>query len=66
MQEFGRTARSLSQNPLGIIALFIVLVYGSACLVVVTGGSLTSAERLPVIYFLVVFPFVVLGVWPTS
>jgi CheY-like chemotaxis protein len=62
MQEFGRTARSLSRNPLGIIALFIVLVYALACLVVVTGGSLTSAERLPVIYFLVVFPFVVLGV----
>ena len=61
--EFGNTARGLSHNPLGIIALFIVLVYGLACLVIVTGGSLSSIERLPVIYFLIVFPFVVLGVF---
>src|SRR5579864_6601896 len=62
LSQFGSTARGLSRNPLGIIALFIVLVYGLACLVII-GGSLTSSERLPVIYFLIVFPFVVLGVF---
>lgn len=63
LREFGTTAKSLSRNPLGIIALFIVLVYGLACLVVITGGSLSSSERIPIIYFLIVFPFVVLGVF---
>ena len=63
LREFGATAKSLSRNPLGIIALFIVLVYGLACLVIITGGSLSPSERLPVVYFLIVFPFVVLGVF---
>jgi CheY-like chemotaxis protein len=63
LREFGATAKSLSTNPLGIIALFIVLVYGLACLVLVTGGSLSASERMPIIYFLIVFPFVVLGVF---
>ncbi|MGO9740048.1 MAG: response regulator [Roseiarcus sp.] len=63
LKEFGITAKSLSRNPLGIIALFIVLVYGLACLVIITGSSLTSVERLPIIYFLIAFPFVVLGVF---
>jgi CheY-like chemotaxis protein len=63
LREFGTTAKSLSRNPLGIIALFIVLVYGLACLVVITGGSLSASERLPVIYFLIIFPVIVLGVF---
>src|SRR5262249_15857055 len=63
LREFGATAKSLSRNPLGIIALFIVLVYGLACLVIITGGSLTPLERLPIVYFLIAFPFVVIGVF---
>jgi CheY-like chemotaxis protein len=63
LREFGTTAKSLARNPLGIIALFIVLVYGLACLVVITGGSLSTSERIPIIYFLITFPFVVLGVF---
>lgn len=63
LADFGTTAKSLSRNPLGIIALFIVLVYGLACLVLITGGSMSPPERLPIIYFLIVFPFVVLGVF---
>ena len=58
---FGETAKSLSRNPLGIIALFIVLVYGFASLVTAFAGSFTSGECLPLIYFLVVFPVFVLG-----
>ncbi len=63
LREFGTTAKGLSRNPLGIIALFIVLVYGLACLVVITGGSLRLSERLPIICFLIAFPFAVLGVF---
>jgi CheY-like chemotaxis protein len=63
MKSFGDTAKSLARNPLGIIALFIVMVYGLASLVTAFAGSFTSAERLPLIYFLIVFPVLVLGVF---
>src|ERR1035441_1275727 len=62
-KNFGETAKSLARNPLGIIALFIVLVYGFASLVTAFAGSFTPAERLPLIYFLIVFPMLVLGVF---
>jgi len=62
-KSFGETAKSLARNPLGIIALFIVLVYGFASLVTDFAGSFTSAERLPLIYFLIAFPVLVLGVF---
>ena len=61
-KSFGETAKSLARNPLGIIALFIVLVYGFASLVAVFAGSFTPMERIPLIYFLVIFPVLVLGV----
>jgi CheY-like chemotaxis protein len=57
------TAKGLSKNPLGIIALFIVLVYGFAAMVITFASSLTSSERLPLIYFLVIFPVLVLVVF---
>lgn len=60
---FNETAKSLARNPLGIIALFIVLVYGFASLVTAVGGDLRAEERLPLIWFLVVFPVLVLGVF---
>lgn len=63
IKPFGDTAKSLARNPLGIIALFIVLVYGFASLVTAFAGTLTSAERLPLIYFLIIFPILVLGVF---
>jgi CheY-like chemotaxis protein len=63
LKTFGNIARGLARNPLGIIALFIVLVYGFAALVTTFTGSFSEAERLPLIYFLVVFPLVVLGVF---
>lgn len=61
--DFVNAAKGLARNPLGIIALFIVLVYGFASLVTVFGGSFSNEERLPLIYFLVLFPMVVLGVF---
>ena len=45
-----------------VLPLLLVLVYGLACLVII-GSSMTPPERIPIIYFLVVFPFVVLGVF---
>ena len=62
-KSFGDTAKSLARNPLGIIALFIVLVYGFASLVTAFAGSFTTVERLPLIYFLIAFPVLVLGVF---
>lgn len=64
LKEFGGAAKSLAKNPLGIIALFIVLVYGLGCLVVGLGAEkLKGNEWHPLVLFLAVFPFVVLGVF---
>jgi len=60
VRSFGETAKGLARNPLGIIALFIVLVYGFASLVTAFAGSFTASERLPLIYFLILFPVLVL------
>ena len=63
-QSFGETAKGLARTPLGIIALFIVLVYGFASLVTAFAPKFASpAERLPLIYFLIVFPVLVLAVF---
>lgn len=64
IKDFGSTAEKLSGNPLGIIALFIVLLYGIAGFVLGSSvGALTSEERKILIWFLVVFPFIVLIVF---
>src|SRR5882672_11180078 len=60
MSTFGSTAKGLARNPLGIIALFIVLIYGFAALTLGINTSLQSQERLPLVWFLVLFPVVVL------
>ena len=59
--SFTKSAKDLSKNPLGIIALFIVLVYGFACLLFgLSASELIPAERQPIIWFVVLFPLVVL------
>ena len=63
LSEFGKTARGLARNPLGIIALFIVLIYGFASLVVGLSGQLERMERFLIVCFLVTFPVMVLGVF---
>ena len=63
LKAFGDTAKSLARNPLGIIALFIVLIYGFASLVVGFSGKLASPERLVIVWFLVLFPVAVLAVF---
>ncbi len=62
MENFGNTAGKLSRNPIGIIALFIVLVYGIAGLVLgVSGESLQENHKTILVWFLAIFPFSVLG-----
>lgn len=61
MDNFGDSASKLSRNPLGIIALFIVLVYGIAGLVLgVSGESLQESHKTVLVWFLAIFPFSVL------
>jgi len=60
LSGFGVTAKGLARNPLGIIALFIVLIYGFAALTLGFNSRLESAERLPLVWFLVAFPVAVL------
>lgn len=56
--------KDLVKNPIGIIALFISLIYGFANLLLgATANSLTSDERFPLVIFIVLFPVVVLGVF---
>ena len=65
--KFAKSAKGLSKNPLGIIALFIVLVYGIALLVIAVlitaSNTLTNVERLPLIWFIVGFPIIILIVF---
>jgi CheY-like chemotaxis protein len=61
--SFAESAKHLARNPLGIIALFIVLIYGFASLLVGFSSRLQVSEHLPVIWFLVVFPVLVLVVF---
>jgi hypothetical protein len=63
LRDFGETAKGLARNPLGIIALFIALVYGFAALVTAFASSLRAEERLPLVWFLVLFPVLVLVVF---
>lgn len=60
---FGSAAKGLARNPIGIIALFIVLIYGFAALTLGLNSQLQSVERLPLVWFLVVFPVAVLALF---
>lgn len=56
--KFSESAKGFTKSPLGIIALFIVLVYGFAALVVGLGRG-ASDHIIPLIYFMVLFPVLV-------
>ncbi|SBR47210.1 response regulator [Halomonas sp. HL-93] len=58
IKEFSESAKGFTKSPLGIIALFIVLVYGFASLVVSFGQNV-SDHITPLIYFMVFFPILV-------
>lgn len=61
IKSFGGVATGLARNPLGIIALFIVLVYGFASLVTVFADKLVPQERILLVWFMVSFPILVLA-----
>ncbi len=57
-----QSAAKLSRNPLGIIALFILLIYGLATtLFGCVGSSLTVGQKWWFVIFLVIFPIIVLA-----
>lgn len=59
--DFLKGAKDLARNPLGIIALFISLIYGFANLLLGSSADkLTAPERWPIIIFIVTFPILVL------
>lgn len=58
VRSFADSAKGFTKSPLGIIALFIVLVYGFATLAVSFGDNLKE-HIAPLIYFLVFFPVLV-------
>ena len=60
LKNFQNQQKGITKSPLGIIALFIVLVYGFASLVVAFGNNLTD-HVAPLIYFMVCFPVIVFG-----
>lgn len=55
---FAESAKGFTKSPLGIIALFIVLVYGFASLVLSFGENIEE-NATPLIYFMVLFPVIV-------
>lgn len=64
MAEFMRIAPKLAQNPLGIVALFVLLIYAVAALLFTqTAATITVDERWPILAFVIVFPFVVLWIF---
>ncbi len=61
LAAFGQVAQRLARNPIGIIALFIVLIYGFAALLLGTSGdTLGPDQRWPLVWFIVLFPIIVL------
>jgi len=58
IKDLSESAKGYTKSPLGIIALFIVLIYGFATVVVTFSSNLHEYIE-PMIYFLTIFPVVV-------
>ncbi len=60
--DFMDKAKGLTKNPLGIIALFVSLIYGVASFVLSTSidNLHGQEERLPMIWFIILFPILIL------
>jgi len=59
VKEFADSAKGFTKSPLGIIALFIVLVYGFASFVVGFGEAHLKEHIASLVYFMVLFPVLV-------
>ncbi|MBR7783780.1 hypothetical protein KDM89_16665, partial [Undibacterium sp. LFS511W] len=60
LSSLGENAKHLARNPIGIIALFIVLIYGFASLTIIFGTKIPADGLIPLVWFLVFFPCCVL------
>lgn len=60
--SFTKSSEKLSRTPLGIVGLFIVLVYGIAGLTLITTPDLGD-EKIYLVWFLILFPILILGVF---
>jgi len=63
IKSFGGIAQKLSRNPLGIIALFIVLIYGIACLTFGFSKNLPHSAVSLFVAFILIYPLIVLWVF---
>lgn len=65
LNEFMDKVKGLARNPIGIIALFISLIYGIACYVLSSSidNLCGQQERLPLIWFIIIFPVLILIVF---
>ena len=61
MNKFGETATKLSGNPLGIIALCIVFVYGLSFLMLTNFKNISATAQYFFLAFIIGFPLVVYG-----
>ncbi len=61
MAGFKETAVKLSRNPLGIIALFLVLIYGIACLTFSVAKNFPESINICFAIFILVYPLILLG-----
>jgi hypothetical protein len=59
---FENLSSNFVKNPLGLIALFIVLVYAIAG-IVAASANFNEDQRWVIVFFLVSFPCIVLGVF---
>lgn len=61
LKSFADDAVQLSKTPLGIIALFLVLIYALACSLIGFGAkNIKEIQDSPLIWFLTLFPLAVL------
>jgi CheY-like chemotaxis protein len=63
ISSFGEKAQELSKTPLGILGLFILLVYAVAATAAGFSPQLPAEGRMILIYFIVFFPLIVLFVF---
>lgn len=64
MKDFLLSAGGLTKNPLGIVGLFVCLVYGLACAVFLANGrNFNCGENWILVSFVAIFPCVILFVF---
>jgi len=61
--KFGEITSKLARNPLSIIALFIFLIYGIACLTFSYNKNLSQGIIWVFVAFIILYPIIVLAVF---